>query len=99
MSKKLELLIMTEVDTTEITDAEKPPVQRSKAMITFSKILLFLWGLIIGVTILNPFEFELTFYHFVALALVTFFIIIFYNGMTAKEKPDTVKVKNFVQMK
>ena len=87
---------MTE-STGEIVDSDKPRI--SKTMVTISKILIFLWGLLIGVLILNPFGYVLTFYHYVGFALITFFIIIFYNGMTAGPKPDQVEVKNFVKMK
>lgn len=90
---------MTEVDknSTEGDLKEKPAV--NKTMKTISRILLFVWGLGIGIVILNPFGFALTFYHYVGFALITFFIIIFYNGMTAGSKPETVQVKNYVDMK
>ena len=80
-------------------DGGKPIVERNKTLVTISKIFMFIWGVGIGVIILNPFGFELTFYHFVGFALGTFFIIIFYNGMNAKKKPETVKVSNFVNIK
>ena len=102
---RINRIAMTEVDKTgeeikqsDIETTEEPEMQRNKAMVTFSKILMFIWGVLIGFVILNPFSYALTFYHFLGFGLITFFIIIFYNGMNASEKPKTVKVKNYVDM-
>jgi hypothetical protein len=91
---------MTEVDKSDTIEGNETPV-RSKTIIRISKIIMFSWGVFIGILILNPFGFALTFYHFLALALISFFVIIFYNGINPK-KPrtiETVEVTNFVKMK
>ncbi len=88
----------TDISNPEVElDDDKP--QRSSMMVTISKILMFAWGVLIGVVILNPFGFALDFIHYALFALVTFLIIIFYNGMNPREKPDTVEVTNYVEMK
>ena len=94
---------MTEEDKVSpdenIADGETPIVERSKTMTTIGKILMFSWGVLVGIVLLNPFGFDLQFIHYMGFALVTFFIIIFYNGMNAKPRPEKVEVTNYVDMK